>query len=399
MAPKLLEGVRVLDLSRTVAAPTGAQMLADLGADVIKVERPGGGDEARAIGPTFLRDRDGERTREGSMYLVANRNKRSITVNLAHPEGQSLIRRLVDCSDVLIENYKVGDMARYGLDYESLRKVNPGLIYCSVTGFGQDGPYAGRPGYDPIFQAMAGWMSVNGSTDGRPMIVASNPADTAGGQHVAIAVLAALHHRDRNGAEGQHIDVSLLDVAMSVYAHRALDYLLTGEQPRRRGLRGQLYPCADGQMVIGVANKSQWTRFCEVLGCEGMADDPRYDTHAARLRNAAELYPILEELTEKRTTADLSAALEEAEVPFGPVLDFPAMFGGEQVRARGMQVEVEHPLSGTMPMVANPLKFSATPIDDYRPPPLLGQHQHEILCELLGIEEAEVDRLEKAGAI
>jgi len=399
VASKLLDGVRVLDLSRTVAAPMGAQMLADLGADVIKIERPGAGDEARAIGPTFLRGHDGERTHEGSMYLVANRNKRGITINLAHPEGQSLIRRLVDCSDVLIENYKVGDMARYGLDFESLRSVNPGLIYCSVTGFGQNGPYATRPGYDPIFQAMAGWMSVNGTPDGRATLVASNPADTAGGQHVAMAVLAALYHRDRNGAEGQQIDVSLLDVAMSVYAHRALDYLLTGEQPRRRGLRGQLYPCADGEMVIGVANKGQWTRFCEVLGCEEMSDDPRYDTHAARLRNAAELYPMLEELTAKRTTDELGAALEASEVPFGPVLDFPAMFEGEQVQARGMRVEVEHPLSGAMSMVANPLKFSATPIDDYRPPPLLGQHQHEVLCELLGLEELEVERLARAGAI
>lgn len=394
----MLSDVRVIDLSRTVAAPSGAQMLGDLGADVIKVERPGTGDEARAIGPTFLRGSDGGPTREGSMFLVANRNKRGITADLSTPGGQDVVRRLALQSDVLIENYKVGDLARFNLDHASLREINPGLIYCSVTGYGQTGPYADRPGYDPIFQALGGWMSVNGASDDRPTVVASNPVDTITGYHVAIAILAALHHREKTG-EGQFVDVALLDVAIAAYGHRATDYLLTGKQPQRRGTRGQLFACSDGRILLAVANKDQWVRFCEALGLSELAHDPRYDSHAARLRNAAEVYPIIERKVATFTIDDLGARLEAAGLPFAPVLDYPAVFADPQVAARDMLIETPHPLSGVMPMVANPIKFGSTPIERYQAPPLLGEHRDEILKDLLGYSDEEIAAMAQAGAI
>ena len=395
---KLLHGIRVLDLSRTIAAPSAAQMLGDFGADVIKLERPGSGDEGRAIGPTFLKDRAGRTTGEGSMYLVANRNKRGVTVNLATAGGQELVRRLSAKSDVLIENYKAGDMDRFGLGYPRLKAINPRLIYCSVTGYGQTGPYAARPGYDPIFQAMGGWMSVNGPKDDRPLLVASNPVDTISGYHAAMAILAALFYRHESG-EGQYIDIALLDVAISAYAHRALDYLLTGVQPPRRGTRGQVYPCADGQLMIALANKGQWARFCEVLSREDLASDPRYDNHAGRLKHAAELYPMLEAETRKQRLSDLSSKLEAANIPFGPILGFPDLFADPQVIDRKMRVEVAHPLAEALPMVANPVKFSATPVDSYRPPPLLGEHTTEVLGEVLGMSPEEIASLRQEGAI
>jgi len=399
MPSALLKGVRVLDLSRTVAAPSAAQMLGDFGAEVIKIERPGGGDEGRAIGPTFLKDRDGKTTGEGSMYLAANRNKRGITANLSTAGGREIVRRLVAVSDVLIENYKVGDMAKFDLGYDALRNVNPGLIYCSVTGYGQTGPYSSRPGYDPIFQAMGGWMSLNGRSDEHPLLAASNPVDTATGYHAALAILAALYHRDRHQGEGQFIDVALLDVAIAAYSHRALDYLLTAQQPARRGTRGQVYPCQDGSVLIALANKGQWIRFCEIIGREDIANDPRYDNHPGRLKNAGELYPQLEAETRKRTVADLSAALDQANIPFGPIYDFPHLFADPQVISRNIAVDIPHPLSGKMRMVANPIKFSSTPIEDYAPPPLLGEHQQEILAGLLGMSTDEILALHAEGAI
>jgi crotonobetainyl-CoA:carnitine CoA-transferase CaiB-like acyl-CoA transferase len=395
---KLLQGIRVLDLSRTVAAPSAAQMLGDFGADVIKLERPGAGDEGRAIGPTFLKDSDGRPTAEGSMYLVANRNKRGVTVDLSTEGGRELVRKLVAKSDVLIENYKVGDMDRFDLGYESLKPINPRLIYCSVTGYGQNGPYSSRPGYDPIFQAMGGWMSLNGPSDDRPLLVASNPADMVGGYHAVMAILAALNYRHATG-EGQYIDVALLDVAIAAYAHRALDYLLTGTQPARRGTRGQVYPCADGHILISIANKGQWTRLCEVIKRKDLTDDPRYDNHAGRLKHAAELYPMLEVETRKRPVAELSAQLEAANIPFGPILAYPALFADPQVVARNMLVEVPHPLAGAVPMVANPVKFSATPVDTYRHPPLLGEHTDEVLREVLDMSPEDIATLRETGAI
>jgi crotonobetainyl-CoA:carnitine CoA-transferase CaiB-like acyl-CoA transferase len=399
MTSPLLKGVRVIDLSRTVAAPSAAQMLGDFGAEVIKVERPGAGDEGRAMGPTFLKDRDGRPTGEGSMFLVANRNKRGITADLSTAGGQGIIRDLVAVSDVLIENYKVGDMSKFGLDYGALRQVNPGLIYCSVTGYGQTGPYSSRPGYDPIFQAMGGWMSLNGPSDDRPTLVASNPVDTVTGYHAALAVLAALYHRDRNGGAGQFIDVALLDVAIAAYSHRALDYLLTEEQPARRGTRGQIYPCSDGKVLIALANKGQWVRFCKVIDREDIAYDPRYDNHPGRLKNGAELYPQLEAATSTRTLAELSLALDQADIPFSPIYDYPGLFNDPQVIERKMAVEITHPLSGKMRMVANPIKFSSTPIEEYSAPPLLGEHQEEILSGLLGMSAEEIAALREQGAI
>lgn len=373
-------------------------MLGDFGADVIKVERPGTGDEARGIGPTFLRTPDGEATGEGSMFLVANRNKRSITADLSTSSGQEIVRRLVACSDVLVENYKVGDLARFGLDYESLRQINPRLIYCSVTGYGQDGPYADRPGYDPIFQALGGWLSLNGPSDEHPALVASNQADTGTGYHVAIGILAALYHRQRTGV-GQQIDVALLDVAIAMYGHRALDYLVTGKQPVRRGNRGQLFPCSDGNMVIAVANPAQWQRFCTALGRPDLKDDERFATHPARLRHAAILYPLLEGITRGYRRADLLTLLEQASIPCAPVLDYPEVFNHPQVRARGIEIEIPHPLAGTMRMVANPIRFGETPIDRYAPPPVLGEHQTDILCGLLSYSQGEIDAMAEDKAI
>jgi len=399
MTSPLLKGVRVIDLSRTVAAPSAAQMLGDFGAEVIKIERPGQGDEGRAIGPTFLKDRDGKPTGEGSMFLSTNRNKRGITADLSTSGGQGIIRDLVAVSDVLIENYKVGDMSKFGLGYDTLRLVNPGLVYCSVTGYGQTGPYRERPGYDPIFQAMGGWMSLNGPSDDRPMLVASNPVDTITGYHAALAILAALFHRDRSGGQGQFIDVALLDVAIAAYSHRAMDYLLTETQPARRGARGQVYPCEDGKLLIALANKGQWVRFCKIIDREDIAHDPRYDNHPGRLKNGAELYPQLEAATSKRTLSDLSAALDQANIPSSPIYDYSGLFNDPQVIERKMAVEIAHPLSGKMRMVANPIKFSSTPIEGYSPPPMLGEHQQEILGGLLGMSADEIAALREQGAI
>jgi crotonobetainyl-CoA:carnitine CoA-transferase CaiB-like acyl-CoA transferase len=393
----LLADVRVIDLTRTIAGPSAAQILGDFGADVIKLERPGGGDEAREIGPTFLKGRDGKDTGEGSMYLASNRNKRGMTVDLAKAGGQEIVRRLAAHADILIENYKTGDLARYGLDYASLRNVNPDLIYCSVTGYGQTGPYAARPGYDPIFQALAGWMSVNG-VDDQPTMVASNPVDTITGYQAAMGILAALRHRDRGGG-GQQIDVSLYDVAIAAYSHRALDYLMTGEQPRRRGMKGFVYTCSDGLILVGAANADQWGRFCEVLGAPELLDDPRYNTYPARVKNAAELAGIMDALAAKWTVAELTRALDAAKLPSGAVYDFKQVFADPHVRARGMEVPVSHPLSDDLRLIGNPLKYSATPIEGYAPPPLLGQHTEEILSGLLHMSAAEIAALREEGAI
>ena len=397
MTNPLLSGIRVLDLTRTIAGPSAGQILGDFGADVIKVERPGKGDEAREIGPTFLRTRDGASTGEGSMYLASNRNKRGITVDLSKATGQEIIRRLVAKSDVFLENYKTGDLARFGLDYARLRELNPRLIYCSVTGYGQTGPYAARPGYDPIFQALAGWMSINGLGD-EPTLVASNPVDTIGGYQAVIGILAALRHRDQGGP-GQHIDVALLDVAVAACNHRALDYLLTGEQPKRRGLTGFAYRCADGLILIGAATPDQWTRFCDVVGAPQLIDDPKYNTYPARVQNAAELASILETLTLKRTVWELGQALDAAKLPYGPVHSFEQVFADPQVHARGLKKSVDHPRSDQLQVVGNPLKFSETPLEDYQPPPLLGQHTDQVLKTVLHMTDAEIAMLRDEGAI
>ncbi len=406
-----LKKIRVLDLSRILAAPWAAQMLGDLGADVIKIERPRVGDDSRRFGPPFLKDAQGRDTTESAFYISANRNKRSVTVDLSKPEGQDLVRRLALQSDVLIENYKVGDLQRYGLDCASLRALNPRLIYCSVTGFGQTGPYAERPGYDTVFQAMSGLMSVTGLPDGvpggEPMKTGPSLADILAGHNTVSAILAALYHRDTVSGEGQHLDVSLLDSTIAAMSHYASHYLVGGELPVRRGTEGnggmpsRLFRCADDAIVIVAGNNEQFARLCEVLGCRALIDDPRFASVALRGRNRQPLGAVLEPAIAARRAAELLAALEAAGVPAGPVNDLGQVFDDPQVRARGMAVEAPcaNAAGGSVRMVGHPVKFSGTPVDHYSAPPAIGEHTQSVLRELLGLDSAEIDRLAATGAI
>ena len=412
MTRKPLSHIRVLDLSRVLAGPLAAQMLGDLGAEVIKVERAGSGDDARRMGPPFLKDKEGRDTRETPIILGANRNKKSITLNLATTEGQDIVRRLAKISDVLIENFKVGDLKRYGLDYESLKKVNPRLIYCSVTGFGQTGPYAPRPGYDSIFQGMGGLMSVTGYPDdegGAPVKTGPSIADFIGGQFATIGVIAALYERDANaregGGKGQQVDVALLDSVIASLSHYTAQYLATGEVPVRRGTQGngglpsQMFPCADGAVMVVCGNDEQYRRFCEVLQHPELADDPRFVSNPERVRNRKALAQTFDALTKQWRQQDLLAAFERANVPAGPIYNLKQVFDDPQVQHRQMAVEVPHPLAGTVKIYANPIRLSETPIDSYTAPPTLGQHTVEVLKGLLGFEDADLERLASAKVI
>jgi crotonobetainyl-CoA:carnitine CoA-transferase CaiB-like acyl-CoA transferase len=412
-----LVGVRVLDLSRVLAGPWCTQTLADLGADVIKVERPSrpgsaGGDDTRGWGPPFLKDRDGNDTAEAAYYLGTNRNKRSITVDIARPEGQALIRRIALQSDVFVENYKVGDMARYGLDYPSLAALNPRLVYCSITGFGQTGPYRDRAGYDYAIQGMGGLMSVTGparaeiadhQSGGGPQKVGVAVADLFTGMYASVAILGALRHRDRTG-EGQAIDMALLDTQVAMLANLGANYLTTGVAPQRMGnahqniVPYQVFEVADGHMIVAVGNDSQFAKFCGVAGQPELADDARFARNAGRVRHRAVLVPMLATLMKQRTRADWLKALEEAKVPCGPINDLADVFADPHVRARAMTVQMPHPLAGSVRLVASPMKFSATPVQYQRPPPLLGEHTAEVLREL-GLDADEVAALRAAQAI
>ena len=407
-----LSGIRVLDLSRVLAGPLAAQMLGDLGAEVIKVERAGAGDDSRKMGPPFLKDTEGRDTRESPILLGTNRNKRSITLDLAQPEGQAIVRRLAALSDVVVENFKVGDLNRYGLDHASLRALNPRLVYCSVTGFGQSGPYAPRPGYDSIFQAMGGLMSVTGYPDeegGAPVKTGPSIADFIGGQFAAIGVIAALYERDahaeRSGGRGQHIDIALLDSVIASLTHYTAQYLATGIVPVRRGTQGngglpsQMFPCADGAVMVVCGNDEQYRRFCDALGHSELGADARFATNPLRVHNRKLLTETFDAITREWAQQDLLLAMEKAGVPAGPIYDLGQVFDDPQVRHRGMAVEVPHPLSGTVRLAANPIKFSDTPITRYTAPPTLGQHTAEVLKGLLGIDDAELDRLSAAKVI
>ena len=412
MSRKPLSHIRVLDLSRVIAGPLAAQLLGDLGAEVIKVERAGPGDDARRMGPPFLKDTQGRDTRETPIILGSNRNKKSITLNLARPEGQAIARRLAGMSDVLIENFKVGDLKRYGLDQASLRELNPRLIYCSVTGFGQTGPYAPRPGYDSIFQAMGGLMSVTGYPDdegGAPVKTGPSIADFIAGQFAAIGVITALYDRDANreasGGRGQHIDVALLDSVIASLSHYTAQYLAMGEVPVRRGTQGngglpsQMFPCADGAVMVVCGNDEQYRRFCEALGHPALADDERFVTNPLRVRHRRQLTATLDAVTRQWRQADMLAAMETAGVPAGPIYDLKQVFEDPQVQHRGVAVEVPHPLSGTVRIGTNPIKFSETPIRDYTAPPTQGQHNDEVFKVLLGLDDGELRRLKDAGIV
>jgi crotonobetainyl-CoA:carnitine CoA-transferase CaiB-like acyl-CoA transferase len=412
-----LAGVRVLDLSRVLAGPWCTQTLADLGADVIKVERPpsdgsSGGDDTRGWGPPFLKDRAGADTHEAAYYLGTNRNKRSITVDIARPEGQALIRRIALQSDVFVENYKVGDMARYGLDFASLKLLNPRLVYCSVTGFGQTGPYRERAGYDYAIQGMGGLMSVTGpsraeiaddASGGGPQKVGVAVADLFTGMYATTAILAALRHRDLTGI-GQAIDMALLDTQVAMLANLGANYLTTGVAPQRVGnahqniVPYQVFEVADGHMIVAVGNDGQFAKFCAVAGRPELAADPRFARNAGRVRHRTTLVPQLAALMKTRSRADWLASLEAAKVPCGPINDLADVFADPQVREREMTVRMPHPLAGSVRLVASPMKFSATPIQYRRPPPLLGEHTDELLREF-GLDEAEIAALRDAKAI
>ena len=407
MVSQALQGIRILDLSRILAAPFCTQLLADLGAEVIKVERPGEGDDARRYGPPFLPDRDGQPTNDAAFYLSCNRNKRSITIDHSKPEGQALIRQLAAGSDVLIENFRTGVLAKYGLDHESLRSVHPGLVYCSVTGFGQDGPYAARPGYDGVFQAMCGLMSVSGLPDGvpggGPMKVGVSMVDILTGLYTANAVQAALRHRDRTG-EGQYIDMALLDCGLASLSHYVQNYLISGVVPERRGNGGfggipsQSFRCRDRDIFIVASTGREFSALARVLGQPELASDPRFADVSSRIRNRDALLAILDALFLTRDAADWLTDLEAADVPASPVNDVASVFDNPQIRHRGMLTQVDHPVAGEMPVLRNPIRFSATPIGEASPPPTLGQDSDAILRELLGKDDAAIHAL-RAGAV
>ncbi|MFN7724960.1 MAG: CaiB/BaiF CoA transferase family protein [Rubrivivax sp.] len=407
MTPGALDGVRVLDLSRVLAGPWCTQTLADLGAEVIKVERPGSGDDTRGWGPPFLKDDSGQDTAEAAYYLGTNRNKRSVTIDIAHPEGQALVKRLADRADVVVENFKVGDMARYGLDAASLRATRPGLVYCSITGFGQTGPYKDRAGYDYAVQGLGGLMSVTGERDdlpgGGPQKVGVAVADLFTGMYATVAILAALRHRDATG-EGQVIDMALLDTQVAMLANLGANYLVTRKAPGRAGnahqniVPYQVFEVADGHLILAVGNDGQFERFCQVAGRPDLPQDPRFTKNADRVRHRAVLVPLLATLLKARTRGDWLQALETAKVPCGPINGLDDVFADPQVAARGMTVAVPHPHQTALELVASPMKLSATPVTVRRAPPLLGQHTAEVLAEL-DVPTAERLRLRSLGVV
>ncbi|QKF50451.1 CaiB/BaiF CoA transferase family protein [Pseudomonas graminis] len=403
-----LSHLRVLDLSRVLAGPWAGQILADLGAEVIKIERPGNGDDTRAWGPPFLKDSRGENTSEAAYYLSANRNKQSVTIDFTQPEGQKLVRELAAKSDIVIENFKVGGLKAYGLDYESLQLENPRLIYCSITGFGQTGPYAKRAGYDFMIQGLGGLMSLTGLAEGEdgagPVKVGVALTDILTGLYSTSAILAALAHRDQGGP-GQHIDMALLDVQVACLANQAMNYLTTGVSPRRLGnahpniVPYQDFPTADGDFILTVGNDSQFRKFAEVAGHPQWTDDPRFSTNKQRVAHRAELIPLIRQATVFKTTAEWVAALEVAGVPCGPINDVAQVFADPQVQFRGLKVELPHALGGSVPQVASPIRLSATPVEYRRAPPLLGEHTLEVLTGVLGLSDTDVTTLREAGVL
>lgn len=400
-----LAGIRVLDLTRILAGPTCTQLLGDLGADVIKVERPGVGDDTRKWGPPYVEGPIGP-TAESAYYLCANRNKRSVAIDIASEGGQALLRRLLTKCDVLVENFKVGDLARYGLAWEQLKGEFPWLVYCSITGFGQTGPYAPRAGYDYLAQGLGGIMSLTGAADGPPMKVGVGIADLMCGMYASVAILAALRHRDATG-QGQCIDAALLDTQVAWLANEATNYLLSGQVPRRQGTEHpnivpyQTFASADGYVILAVGNDSQFQKWCAFAGAPELAADPRFATNSLRVRHRRELYALMPGHMRAKTTREWVEGLAGLGVPCGPVNALDQVFADPQVQARGMRLDLPHSsaASGSVPLVANPLKMSVTPPEYRHSPPTLGQHTDEVLEELLGLAEAERGELRAAGAI
>jgi len=393
---------RVLDLSRVLAAPWVGQTMDDLGAEVIKVERPGSGDETRGWGPPFLADKDGVPTGESAYFLSANRGKKSVAVDISTPEGQRIVGDLAAKSDVLLENYKVGGLAKYGLDYDSLAAVNPGIVYCSITGFGQDGPYANRAGYDFMIQGMSGLMSVTGEAERMPMKVGVAVSDLFTGMYANVAILAALSHRERTG-HGQHIDMALLDCQIAALANQTSNFHVSGKAPGRMGnahpniVPYQAVPTANGHIVLAIGNDRQYAKFCKVAGRPELIDDSRFCGNIERVEHREELMDIIVGITRSRSSADWIAALQAVHVPCGPINRLDEVFTDPHVRHRGMRIELDHPLAGTAPLTASPMRFSKTPVEYDLAPPLLGQHTREVLSGLLGRDAAVVEDLMARG--
>lgn len=407
-----LSGIRILDLSRVLAGPWCTQTLADLGADVIKIERPGSGDDTRTWGPPFLKDAQGADT-EAAYYLGTNRNKRSVTCDIAQPAGQALVRELAAHCDVFVENFKVGDMARYGLDYASLKAINPRIVYCSVTGFGQNGPYADRAGYDYAIQGMGGLMSVTGERDdlgGGPQKVGVAVADLMTGMYATVAILAALRHAEKTG-EGQQVDMALLDTQVAMLANLGANYLVSGKAPGRAGNAHQnivpyqvfeVAPAADGSkdhLILAVGNDSQYAKFCAVANIPELATNLLFATNRNRVLNRGQLVPVLEAVMKTRSKSDWLAALEAAKVPCGAINSLAEVFADPQIAARGMVTEWKHPVKADLKLVSSPIRMSATPVRTDLPPPLLGQHTEEVLRELLNYSDAKLSELKGGKTI
>ncbi|MGZ8202652.1 MAG: CaiB/BaiF CoA transferase family protein [Burkholderiales bacterium] len=406
--PGPLSHIRVLDLSRVLAAPWTGQNLADLGAEVIKVERPGKGDDSRAFGPPWLKDANGNDTAESAYYAAANRGKKSITLDISKAQGQNIVRELAARSDVLLENYKFGDLARYGLGYEQLKEVNPRIIYCSVTGFGQTGPDRERPGYDFMIQGMGGLMSVTGERDelpgGGPQRVGVPIVDIMTGMYATIAVCAAIAHRAQTGV-GQHLDLALFDTQVAFLANQAMNYLATGEVPQRLGnahpniVPYQTFRTADGDIILACGNDNLFRKFCEVAGCQDLARDARFETNAGRVENRDAITALLTDIFAKRTTREWVEGLEAAGVPNGPINNIREVFEEPQAIARGLRFELPHPTAGSVPLVASPMRFSATPVEQKQAPPILGENTEEILREVLGLDAGAIAELRAARIV
>ncbi len=400
-----LAGLRVFDLTRILAGPTCTQLLGDLGCDVIKIERPGEGDDTRKWGPPFLKDRDGEDTNEAAYYLSSNRNKRSLTLDIGHPEGQALARRLIADCDILVENFKVGGLAKYGLSYADLKDDFPRLIYCSITGFGQTGPYAPRAGYDYLAQGLGGIMSLTGPVEGEPYKVGVGIADVMCGMYASSAILAALRHRDQTG-QGQHIDLALLDTQVAWLINEGLNYLTSRVRPKRQGnehpniVPYKVLPCSDGYFILAVGNDRQFQSFCAFAEAPELAADPRFTTNADRVRNREAIYALLPDITVRKTQAEWLDGLAGLHVPCGAVNTLDQVFEDPQVLERGLHLKMPYPgsRSGEVDLIGNPIKFSETPVDYRYPPPTCGQHTDEVLQEF-GLDADEIATLKDSGAI